>query len=106
MAILKHMVALKVIGGFRGVIDFYYHEGIPCARTWPRSPGKKRSPEVMAQWPVFTAATQLWSELSDEVRIAYEDMAKVTNLTDKDMFFRGYISGILRFYVPPDALEG
>lgn len=106
MAILKHMVALKVINGFRGVIDFYYHDGVPIARTWPRSPGKLRSPEVMAQWPVFTTAARLWDALSDEVRLAYEDMAAVTKITAKDMFFRGYISGTLRYYVPPDYLEG
>ncbi|GAI44205.1 unnamed protein product [marine sediment metagenome] len=106
MAIIKEMVGQKVIDGFKGVIDFYYYMGVPCARAWPKSPGKSRSANVMAQWPVFKTAAQLWGELSPEVRQAYEDMAAVTNLTGKDMFFRGYISGTLRYYVPPGELEG
>lgn len=106
MAIIKEMVGQKVIDGFRGVIDFYYYMGIPCARAWPKSPGKRRSPPVMAQWQIFKQAAQLWRELSPVVRQAYEDMAKATNLTGKDMFFRGYISGTLRYYVPVDELEG
>ena len=99
------MVGQKIIDGFRGVIDFYYYMGIPCARAWPKSPGKSRNDNVRRQWPIFTTAASLWREISPEVRQAYEDMAAVTNLTGKDMFFRGYISGTLRYYVPPDELE-
>lgn len=99
------MVARKVIDGFRGVIDFYFYMGIPCARSWPKSPGKSRNANVIRQWPVFTTAAKLWREISPEIRQAYEDMAAVTNLTSKDMFFRGYISGTLRYYIPVDELE-
>lgn len=106
MAIIREMVAQKIIDGFRGVIDFYFYMGIPCARAWPRKPTFKRNPNVQAQWPVFTTAAALWRELSPEIRQTYEDMAAVTNLTGKDMFFRGYISGTLRYYQPPDELEG
>ena len=104
MVILKEMVAIKVIRGFRGVIDFYYYMGIPCARAWPKSPGKIRNVNVMRQWPAFKQAADLFKQLSPEVRQAYEDMAMVTNLTGKDMFFRGYLSGTLRYYVAVDDL--
>lgn len=105
MAIIKAMVGQKVIDGFRGVIDFYFYMGIPCARSWPKSPGKRRSPSVTAQWPVFQNAARLWRELSPGVRKTYEDMAVTTNLTAKDIFFRGYISGTLRYYIPVDELQ-
>lgn len=104
MAIIKAMVGQKVIDGFKGVIDFYFNMGIPCARSWPKSPGKSRSAPVMAQWPIFSEAARLWRQLSPEVKEAYNEMAAVTNLTGKDMFFRGYISGTLRFYAPPGEL--
>jgi len=99
------MIGQKVIDGFKGVIDFYYWMGIPCARAWPKSPGKNRNPNVQAQWPIFQTAAQLWRDISPAVREAYNDMAKPTNLTGKDMFFRGYISGTLRYYQPVDDLE-
>ena len=104
MAILREMVGLKVIRGFRGVIDFYFCRGIPCARKWPRKPTRVRIPSVREQWPIFINAAKLWRELSPEVRQAYEDMAVPANLTGKDMFFRGYISGTLRYYQPVDEL--
>lgn len=105
MAIIREMVGQKIISGFKGVVDFYYYMGVPCARAWPKSPGRNRSPAVMSQWPVFTHAAELWRELSLEVRQAYKQMAVGTNLTARDLFFRGYISGTLRFYQPVDDLE-
>ena len=106
MAIIKEMVGKKVIDGFRGVVDFYYYMGVSCARSWPKSPGKSRSWAVTQQWAVFKEAARLWPLLSTSVQQTYVEMARPTNLTGKDMFFRGYISGTLRYYAPPDALEG
>ena len=105
MAKIKAMVALKVIHGFKGVIDFYFYMGIPCARAWPKKPSQLRNANVQAQWPVFRQAAELFDQLSPEVRQAYFQMAVGTNLTAKDMFFRGYISGTLRYYIPVDELE-
>jgi len=95
---------LKVISGFRGVIDYYYYMGVPCARRWPRKPSQARSAPVRAQWPIFTRAVELWAEISSDLRQAYEDMAVSTNLTARDMFIKGYISGTLKYYTPPDEL--
>ena len=105
MAIIKEMVSRKIIDGFKGTVDFYVYKGVPCARRWPRSQGKSQTPASVAQWPVFRRAAELWSQVSPEVRQAYEDMTAGTNLTAKDMFFRGYISGTLRFFIPVDELE-
>lgn len=105
VAIIKHMVALKVIHGFRGVLDFYYHMGLPCVRSWPRKPMMGRNPNVTAQWPAWRQANILWRELPPHIKQAYADMAQGTSYTDRDMFFRGYVSGTLRYYEPVDALE-
>ena len=59
----------------------------------------------MAQWQAFRTAAKLWSDVSPAIREAYQDMAVGTNLTDKDVFTRGYISGTLRFFITVDELE-
>jgi len=105
MAIIKAMVGQKVIDGFKGTLDFYYHMGVACVRSWPKSPGKSRSEAVMAQWPVFISATRSWGSVSQSVRSAYEQMAVSTNKRPVDLWVRGYISGVLKFYTPPDALQ-
>ncbi|GAI58086.1 unnamed protein product, partial [marine sediment metagenome] len=105
MAIIKTMVGRRIIDGFRGVIDFYVYMGVPCARKWPRSQGKSQTPASIAQWPVWRNANELWRQLSPEVIRAYQDMTAGTNLTARDMFFRGYVSGTLRYFIPVDELE-
>jgi len=99
------MVAQKIIDGFKGVIDFYVYMGVPCARKWPRSQGNSQTPASVAQWPIFSYVNKLWKEVSPEIRQAYHDMTEGTNLTEKDMFVRGYISGTLRFFISVDELE-
>lgn len=99
------MPSLKIINGFKGTLDFYYYMGIPCVRKWPRSQGNSQTPASIAQWPVFRKAAEVWNLISPEVRQAYFDMAVGTNLTARDIFFRGYISGTLRFYISVDELE-
>lgn len=91
MAKLVKLPSLAVINGFKGTIDFYLNMGIPCARSWPSSPGHDRAPAVEEQWPIFTTATRLWNELSQEVRDAYKQMASGLHLTGRDIFIKGYI---------------
>jgi len=98
---------MDVISGFRGKIDFYLcyetcpvetgEVGIPCARRWPRSPGHLRSPAVMQQWSAFSEASRFWSQISKEVRDAYNKMASGTGLSGRDLFTRGYITGLYRY---------
>lgn len=107
MAKLLALPSLAIISGFRGVIDYYVNyqscdrevsgHGIPCARRWPRSPGHLRSPAVMEQWSAFSEASRLWSEVSPVVQDAYNKMASGTGLSGRDMFTRGYISGLYRY---------
>ena len=93
---------MVIIDGFRGILDFYVHCGLNCVREWPKSPGHRRTPEVEAQWAVLKEAVEVWKILPAEIKEAYDEMALATNLTGRDMFFRGYISGTLRYYYPPD----
>ena len=86
-----------IISGFKGKIDFYLWKGVPCARKWPRSPGKRRSPAVEAQWQFFQKAVELWNELSQEVKDAYNTMAAGSGLSGRDLFTRGYLSGLYRY---------
>lgn len=92
MAIIKHMVGLKVISGFRGVIDFYVYMGQPCARKWPKSPGKIRSAAVMEQWVAWRYITQVWNQIDPAIQDAYRDTAQNTNLTGRDLFSKNFIS--------------
>lgn len=105
MAIIKHMLGEKVISGFRGVIDYYYYMGVPCVRRWPRSPGPRRAPPVMAQWPIFTSAVQLWRTAPQEVRDACQTMAGDSGLSARDLFMRCYMSGWKKLVATVDELE-
>lgn len=105
MAVLARLPSSRIIDGFKGKIDFYVYMGLSCARKWPKKTTKTRTPEVQAQWPIFQQAVALWDEISSVVKQAYEEMALHTNLTARDMFIRGYISGNLRFYYLPDELS-
>jgi len=104
MGKLGAMPAQHIISSFKGVVDFYNYLGIPCFRQWPKSPGRKRSPAVEAQWDSFTKSSRLWNELGDEVREAYNSMASGTGLSGRDMFTRSYIKGL--FTYPPRKEEG
>ncbi len=96
MAIIKHMVARKVIDGFKGTLDFYYYMGLACVRKWPKSPGKVRSPAVMAGWAAFSYASREWNNLSPFVRRSYEELATGSALSGRDMFQRAYMKGLYR----------
>lgn len=111
MAKLVALPSMAIISGFRGVIDYYVNyqscnrevagAGIPCARRWPRSPGHVRSPEVMKGWPALSESSRLWSQVSPEVQDAYNKMASGTGLSGRDLFTRGYISGLYRYETGP-----
>jgi len=100
MAKLTVLPHEAIIDGFKGVIDFYVHRGIPCARAWPKSPGKSRSPSVMAQWPAFRYATQEWLNLSPSVQAAYNELATNSGLSGRDMQIRAYLTGLYRYPTP------
>lgn len=105
MAKVKEMLGEKVISGFRDKIDFYYHDGIPCARRWPRSPGHRRTPQEMATWPFFTEAAKLYNQAPKEVLDAFDTMAGNSGLSRRDLFMRAYLSGFKKLIATVDELE-
>jgi len=93
VAKIKALPGMEIIDGFKGTIDFYVHRGQPCARMWPRSPGRNRAPAVQAQWPAFAFPSYYWKYLSAEVKEAWNTMANGHSVTGKDLFTRAYING-------------
>ena len=91
MAVITKMPSAAIVNGFKGTLDFYVHQGTLCVRKWPSSPGHNRAPAVEAQWSIFTTATRLWNELSQDIREAYNQMAAGLHLTGRDIFVKGYI---------------
>jgi hypothetical protein len=92
LAKIKKLPSQAIISGFKGKLDYFVHDGQPCVRSWPRSPGKRRSLGVEAQWPAFRYAAQAWITLPEEIKDAYRKMAENTGLTGRDMFSRSYLS--------------
>jgi len=99
LAKIKALPGQKTIDGLKGKLDFYIHNGQPVVRMWPRSPGKERSPAVEAQWPSFSYAAQLWSQLSKPVQDAYNLMAISSGLSGRDLQVRSYLKGLYRYPV-------
>lgn len=100
MAKLTVLPELAIIDGFKGKVDFYLHDGIPCARRWPRSPGKRRAPAVEATWEAFAYAAAKWKDLPPEIQAGYNEMASGTGLSGRDMFTRSYLTGLYRYDFP------
>lgn len=96
MAKLKKLPNLAIINGFKGKIDYYIWCGVPCARSWPRSPGRLRAPAVKAQWPAFAWAAANWNSLSPEVQEAYRRTAQESRMSGRDLFVKSFISDYFR----------
>jgi hypothetical protein len=82
-----------IVLGFKGSIDYYSWKGIPVARRWPRSPGKRRAPAVEAQWDDFRTVTQGFKAIDSTVIPALASMSNGTQITTKDQqvqLFYGY----------------
>jgi len=99
MAKATALPARGIISGFKGTLDFYVHDGQTCIRKWPKSPGKKRSPAVEAQWPTFSYSSRIWNTLSPELQDSFRMLSSGTGLSARDMAIRAFMSGLHR--MPP-----
>lgn len=97
MAIITGFPSEDIIAGFKGSIDYYLHHGVCCVRSWPSSPGHKRTAEVEAQWPAFTVAAQLWNHITPEIKAAFNAMAQSSGLSGRDLAVRAYLSGLYNY---------
>lgn len=100
LAILTALPEQAIIDGLKGSVDFYYWKGLAIARSWPKSPGRQRSPAVMAQWPLFSYAAREWANLSAAMQEAYKSLAQRSGLNGRDLQVRGYITGLYRYSLP------
>lgn len=106
MAKLRTLPSMKIISGFKGVIDFYINyqscdrsvsgPGIPCARKWPHIPPYQRSPKELSTHVAFAWAAANWKSLSPEVQSAYWETAQSSSLTGRDLFVKSFISDYFR----------
>lgn len=96
MAKITGMPATAIVSGFKGVLDFFVHDGIACVRRWPRPPTKKRSAAVQAQWPAWRYATTTWNALSKYVQDAYRATAAVSSLSGRDLYTKAFIKDYFR----------
>lgn len=92
LAKLLKLPGQEVIDGFKGKVDYYIHDGVACARSWPRSPGHNRAPAVQDGWTSFAWAASNWNSLSPAVQEAYNRTAKGTHLTGRDLFTKNLIT--------------
>lgn len=97
MAIITKFPSEDIIGGFKGSIDYYLKWGQPCVRSWPSSPGHKRTPAVEAQWPAFVKATRIWNQLSPGMQDLFNAMAQNGGLSGRDLSMRAYLSGLFTY---------
>lgn len=94
MAILPGMPAQEVISAFRGTVDFYLWNGIPCARSWPRWKFLPRTPEVQVYINLLKEAMAVWKDLPQDIRDAYNEQARGSGLMGRDLWIRAYIKGL------------
>ena len=97
MAKLTALPHQDIINGLKGKIDYYLWMGVPVARKWPRSPGKHRSPAVQAQWPAWTVASRLWSDMDGDMQQWYRETAHGSNLSGRDLAQKAYLAGYLKY---------
>lgn len=100
MAKLTALPEQAIISGFKGKLDFYVNNGVPCVRAWPRPPLQARTASVQAQWPAFSYASKEWSNLSLVVQNAYRHLASSSGLSGRDMQVRAYLTGLYRHPTP------
>lgn len=94
MARLSALPEQAIIDGFRGVIDFYLCNGIPCARMWPRYKTRDPTPAERAAQERFAYVNKMISQLPDNIRQLYRDMVAGTNYRWNDLAVKIYLSGI------------
>lgn len=93
MATLDRMPQQAIVDYFRGVVDFYYWKGIPCARRWPHWTKRTATGREKANQDAFAYAIMSWSDLPPFVRQCFYDMTAGTGMTARDFFVRCYLKG-------------
>ena len=82
-----------IVDEYKGLIDFYYWNGIPCARKWPVHKPRIPTERERAAQIAFTEAAQMWKQLDPFIKAQYKQMAVGVKASARDIFTRGYLGG-------------
>lgn len=89
LAKLDGMPSSEIVGGFRGVYDFYYYKGIPCVRAYPDKL------EKTLKWRLtstnLATANRVWRSIPYIDRHAFRFMSLYSPMSARDCFFSVYM---------------
>jgi hypothetical protein len=94
MAIIDALPSIDIIRGYKGVIDFYVHRGIICARKWPKTHWESYTPAAQATAATFGQTARAVTRAAPEVIQAARDMAGGTPQTWKDVYMSILLGGV------------
>ena len=75
----------SIVRGFKGVLDFYFHFGVPCVRSWPKWYLTTRAPAVAQRANIFRLTVQQVATSSPLIVNAAKKMVRGTPQTWKDL---------------------
>lgn len=103
MAKIGALPGKDVIDAFRGKLDFYTWCELKIVRKWPRAPGRKRAPAVVAAQAPFAYINKLAGSLPASVVESYQELAQASSLSWKDFLNRLYINATIEDHpIPTD----
>lgn len=91
MAKLTALPSLEIIRGFKGIIDFYVHRGVPCARAWPRYMPARRTDASKAAATLFGAIITAYRLLAPDALAFFQEDSLDQPRTPRDI----YVSAVL-----------
>lgn len=93
MAKLDVLPEQWIIDYFKGTIDFYEWNGIPCCRKWPYHPPRVPSEAEKHNQDQFALACQLVHLLPPYIIFHYKRVAAHYRCSWRDIFIRTWMKG-------------
>lgn len=82
-----------IIDKYKGLIDFYEWNGIPCARKWPVHPPRTPTEAEQHNQDQFKLAHELKHQLPPYIVFHLRRVAAHYKITWFDLFFRTWMKG-------------
>jgi len=89
MARIDVLPSIDIIRGFKGILDFYVHRGVPCVRAWPKYRPARQTAASLAAALVFGAIVKSYGLLGDLPLEAYHNDALDQTRTARDIMVTG-----------------
>lgn len=93
MAKLTVLPDARTIVEAKGVVDFYYWKGIPCARKWPRKASYERSAAEQAGSARFTTVAKATTGISTVMKELWIGIGASEGTTWVDVFRNNGLGG-------------